>query len=123
MLPAKIVDLRTLLDPDLTLASGCPVRWAEVEILYASGQFRPAVSIRIPVPWKETDTDDELRAFALRIARQLIDHACVALGDQPNAGVLEGTVLEGISQELGLSSPRTQPVRKRAMKEEDRSLT
>jgi len=114
---AKIVDLTTLLDPDLSLSPSGPVRWATVEILYAAEQFRPTVSIRIPVPWKKSDTDDELRSGALRFARQLIDHACVAMtpaaGAENSPGVLEGTVLEGLSQELGISPPVTRPHRQR----------
>jgi hypothetical protein len=117
---SKIADLRTFLDPDLALSPGGPVRWATVEILYAADQFRPTVSIRVPVPWKKTDTDDQLRALALRYARQLIDHACVAMvptapDSESNADLLEGTVLEGLSQELGISEPVTKPRRQREL--------
>jgi hypothetical protein len=117
-MPAKlpIVELTTLLDPDLTQSPEGPVRWATVDILYAAGQLRPTVSIRIPVPWAKTDTDDDLRSSALHHARQLIEHACetmvpAAPATNGGPGVLEGTVLEGLSQELGLSDSVTTPRR------------
>jgi hypothetical protein len=55
--------------------------------------------------------------MALCFARQLIDHACVAMVPSPadnDPGILEGTVLEGLAQELGISEPKTKPSRKRS---------
>jgi len=115
--PSKIVDLKTVLAPNVMLSPSGAIQWATVEILYAAEQFQPTVLIRVPVPWTKDTSDEDLRALALRFARQLIDHACVmvppAAETEGSPGVLEGTVLEGVSQELGITDPSTKPRRQR----------
>jgi hypothetical protein len=114
---AKIVDLVTQLESEPVTTAAGPVLWANVEILYTSESLTPRVSIRVPLPWSESDTEPQRKDLALRFARQLIDHACVAMGTpaaEAPAGVADaGTVLEGLSQELGLVAPTTRPLRKR----------
>jgi len=105
---AKLTDLTVDLDSaPIDTALGKMV-WATVAITYAMGDLEPTLAIRVAVPAAEGDKRNE----ALRRARQLIDHACTTLpaatppGGQ-QSGILEGTVLEGLSQELGLAEPRT----------------
>lgn len=107
-LGAKITDLTVEIDASPVESSFGAVAWATVAISYASGDLEPTLAVRVPVPWAESDK----RREALRRARQLIDHACTASGlngtQAPEPpGVLEGTVLEGLSQELGISEPTT----------------
>jgi len=113
----RIVDLETELDTLPVETSNGAILWANVEILYTSASLQPRVSIRVPLPWSETDTDTQRRDMALQFARQLIDHACVAIAPtapvlEKRSGILEGTVLEGISQELGIAEPTAKPVKK-----------
>jgi hypothetical protein len=106
--PAKITDLTVEVDAVPVETTLGEVRWATVAITYVSGGVEPTLAIRVPVPAVEPDRERE----ALRRARQLIDHACTFSGlnvAQPatSPGMLEDTVLEGLSQELGISEPRT----------------
>jgi hypothetical protein len=114
----KIADLITVLDPEPVITTTGRVLWASVEILYASESVTPRVSIRVPLPWSESDSEVQRQDMALRFARQLIDHACIAMGSavpvsETPSGILQGTVLEGLSQELGLTAPTSKPLRKR----------
>jgi hypothetical protein len=107
---AKITDLTVEIDAAPVETTLGEVAWATVGIAYVSGDVEPSLAIRVPVPWAEPDK----RREALRRARQLIDHACIFPGlnaAQPasSPGVLENTVLEGLSQELGISEPKTRP--------------
>lgn len=94
------------------------VLWANVEILYtAADTLSPRVCIRVPLPYAEAESEAQRHDLALRAARQLIDHACVSLGpvETPTGESQEmtkDTVLEGLTQELGLTEPRTKPARK-----------
>jgi hypothetical protein len=109
---ARISDLTVEIDSIPVDTSLGEVAWATVAITYVSGGVEPTLAIRVPVPWSEPDKERE----ALRRARQLIDHACAFPGlAQPVAspGLLEGTVLEGVTQELGITSPTNRPVRGR----------
>ncbi len=112
-LSAKIAELTVEIDKTAVESTAGPVAWATVAITYVSGDLEPTLAIRVPVPWGEPDK----RREALRRARQLIDHACVASGLNAAApeppGVLEDTLLEGLSQELGISEPTTKPARAR----------
>lgn len=113
-LSAKIAELTVEIDNSAVESSAGTVAWATVAITYVSGDLEPTLAIRVPVPWGEADK----RREALRRARQLIDHACTASGlnmVQPaeTPGILEDTVLEGLSQELGIAPPATKPARAR----------
>ncbi len=106
----KISDLTVEIDSVPVETSLGEVAWATVAITYVSGGVEPTLAIRVPVPWSEADKERE----ALRRARQLIDHACTfpGLAQQVSSpGILEGTALEGLAQELGISEPKTQPNR------------
>jgi hypothetical protein len=105
---AKITDLTVDIDASPVDFMLGEVVWATVAITYASGDLEPTLAIRVPVPASERDARNE----ALRRARQLIDHARTTLpittapgSHQP--GILKDTVLEGISQKLGLTEPTT----------------
>jgi hypothetical protein len=107
---AKISDLTVEVDPVSVDTSLGEVAWATVAITYVSGGVEPTLAIRVPVPAEEADKERE----ALRRARQLIDHACTFPGlAQPVSapGILEDTVLEGVTQELGITPPATRPGR------------
>ena len=112
---AKIVDLTTTLDARPKLTASGVVLWASVELVYASPGASPKVTIRVPLPWSPEESEAERSHLALRAARQLIDHACAAMTSAQSEtppGILEGTILEGLSQELGISQPTTRPARK-----------
>ena len=110
-LAAKISDLTVEVDATPVDTSLGEVAWATVAITYVSGGVEPTLAIRVPVPWDEKDKEGE----ALRRARRLIDHACTfpGLNAAPGPGRLEGTLLEGVTQELGISPPTTKAARER----------
>lgn len=119
---AKIIDLDTTVDVVPVESREGPIVWATVKMEYTLAGLTPLVTICVPVPWKDSDTQDERRAQALRCARQLIEHACRAAGVGPAEPVTEGlaeamaeeivpSALEGISQELGLAAPTAAPKR------------
>ena len=114
--PAKISDLTVEVDAAPMDTALGEVAWATVSITYVSGGVEPTLAIRVPVPWAEPDKPRE----ALRRARQLIDHACaysdLNISANMNAAppeIFEETVLEGLSQELGITPPATKPARSR----------
>lgn len=103
---AKISDLTVELDASPVATSLGEVVWATVAITYASGGVEPTLAIRVPVPWSEPDKERE----ALRRARRLIDHACTFPGlTETSPETPQGTALEGLTQELGITAPTTQP--------------
>jgi hypothetical protein len=104
---AKISDLTVEVDSAPVETSLGEVAWATVAITYVSGGVEPTLAIRVPVPWEEPDKERE----ALLRARQLIDHACTfpGLARPSSPGILEGTVLEGLTQELGIRGPTRSP--------------
>jgi hypothetical protein len=114
---AKILDFETTLDVSPVPSADGEVIWADVRIEYILSDLKPTVTIRLPIPWREQDSPEERKAQALRFARQLIDHACLAAGvpaANPVGGLAtdderdEGTsALEGLAQELGLAAPTT----------------
>lgn len=116
---AKIIDLDTAFDATPVETAQGQVIWATVTIEYILSGLKPAVQIRVPVPWDGSEDRDSRRGQALRCARQLIEHACRAAGVGPpeTEQMLESigqametivpSTLEGISQELGLAKPTT----------------
>ena len=106
---AKITDLVTTVDTTVVESSAGPRLWATVEICYASEGLEPRVSIRVPVPAFEIQSDEERRAEAVRRARMLINHACITMGPDTGQGVEE--VVVGLAEELGLMSPTASPTR------------
>src|ERR1700761_3119302 len=102
-LTAKISDLTVEVDSVPVPTSLGEMVWATVAITYVSGGVEPTLALRVPVPWEEPDKERE----ALLRARQLIDHACSfpGLARPTSPGLLEGTVLEGLTQELGITEP------------------
>lgn len=79
------------------------------------------MTIRVPIPFIDGQSETERRGQALRCARQLIEHACRAAGVGPAESETEENPLEeaidavapsalqGIAQELGLAKPTRQP--------------
>jgi hypothetical protein len=119
---ATITDFETSFDAVPIPTPDGDVIWADVRIDYTLSGLAPCVTIRVPVPWIESDTPEERKAKALQSARQLIDHACRAagvsaleLGEKDtvvgDATPTEPSAMEGILQELGFESPSTQPAR------------
>ncbi len=107
--PATILDLTVEVDASPVDTPTGEVAWATVAITYVSGGLEPTLAIRVPVPWAEPDRQRE----ALRRARQLIDHACGFSGlNEPPPDLFAETVLEGLSQKLGISPPATRPARR-----------
>ena len=117
---AKIIDLDAAFDAAPVQSAEGPLVWATVTIRYALHDLSPSVTVRVPVPCKEQESAAQRRDQALRCARQLIEHACRAVGvpaaDDVAGGVLDTvmpTEMEGLAQELGLTPPRTGPRRVR----------
>jgi hypothetical protein len=120
---AKITDFETSFDAAPVATAEGEVIWADVRIDYILAGLTPSVTIRIPVPWREGDTPEARKSMALRCARELIDHACIAAGIPsppiPTPGFRDTIAdalpaLEGVAQELGLAEPSTQPKKMRA---------
>jgi hypothetical protein len=110
--PAKISELTVEVDSIPVDTPLGEIVWATVAITYVSGGVEPTLALRVPVPWEEQNKERE----ALRRARQLIDHACTFPGlnlVESGPAMLQDTVLEGLSQELGMSPPTTRPARGR----------
>lgn len=122
---AKITDFETTFDVAPVTGLDGEVLWADVRIDYILSGFFPRVTIRVPIPWLPYETTDQRRSKALRCARELIDHACRASGIGPQVPEAADTtmtdliesampsIVEGVSQELGLSAPTTWPKQKR----------
>lgn len=121
----RITDFETSFEAIPVPSADGDIIWADVRIDYILSGLTPSVTIRVPVPWSEQDTQEERKSNALRCARQLIDHACRAAG-VPNAepdpdqdavadalDAATPTIVEGIVQELGLTSPTSQPRRRK----------
>jgi hypothetical protein len=96
------------------------IAWADVQITYMLSDLAPIVTIRVPVPWNDSETLGERKGRALRSARQLIDHACRAAGvgaPEPEMSNLIGNAVDavtppalaGLAQELGLAKPADEP--------------
>jgi len=103
---AKIVDLTTTLDARPKLTASGVVLWASVELVYASPGASPKVTIRVPLPWSPEESEAERSHLALRAARQLIDHACVAMTGQTPIQLLNARILlEAKRQLLYTSQP------------------
>lgn len=112
---AKVIDLSAAFDVGPEQSAEGPIVWATVRIVYSLQGLSPDIAIRVPVPWNAQDTQEQRYAQALRSARQLIEHACRAVGVAPaeaGSDLIEDVVeaitpaaLEGVAQELGLASP------------------
>jgi hypothetical protein len=125
---AKITDFETSFDAVPVGSVEGKVIWADVRIDYILSGLTPTVTIRVPIPWTESDMPEDRKSKALRCARQLIDHACRAAGvgaaetgadDSTVEDALDAitpTALEGIAQELGLATPTAKPRRQRTAK-------
>lgn len=118
---AKVIDLDTAFDAAPVETTEGLAIWATVTIEYTLAGLTPSVNIRVPVPWNENEGHQSRRSQALRCARQLIEHACRAVGIEPQeadtsveaiADAIEEIApraLEGVTQELGLAKPTTKP--------------
>ena len=113
MASVKITELMTTVDNTVFQTSTGPMAWGTVEIFYISDGLEPQVTVRVPVPVYETQSDEERRTETLRRARKLIDHACVTMGPSPAETSSAGEMLEGLSEELGILPPTTKPKRSR----------
>ena len=118
MKPVKIVDFETSFEAAPVITQDCEMIWADVRIVYTSSGVEPTVTIRVPVPWEANQTAEQRKSAALRIARELIDHACRASGlrlAKPEESVSEiiedalPSALAGLTQELGLAPPAAKP--------------
>lgn len=120
---AKITDFETSFDAAPVSTPEGDVIWADVRIDYLVSGLTPMVTIRVPVPWRDADSAEARKSLALRCARELIDHACMASGiaspQPPTSGIIQTledfvpSSLEGVAQELGLAKPSTQPKKTR----------
>jgi hypothetical protein len=109
---AKITDLITTVDSEIFASPAGPMVWGAIEIAYISEGLRPQIIIKVPVPVVASQTDEQRRAEALRRARNLINHACVAIEPEPEKpGFRE--IAEGLAEELGMLPPATAPKRAR----------
>ena len=120
---ARIVDLDTTFDAAPIESADGSFIWVTVKIVYALGGLTPVATIRVPVSWDQEESQDQRRGRALRAARQLIDHACRAVGILPaeaETGPMENLIeaitpdaLDGVAQELGLTEPTRKPKSRR----------
>jgi hypothetical protein len=108
---AKIVDLSVSFEETPVQFSSGSALWASVTVTYAVAGLLPSLRIHLPIIWNKGDTIEERKSLALRGARELIDHACVAsgLGMEAVAASPVADIINGLSQELGLAEPSTQP--------------
>ena len=67
---AKITDFETSFDAVPVASEEGEVIWADVRIDYILSGLTPTVTIRVPIPWTESDTPEERKSKALRCARQ-----------------------------------------------------
>jgi hypothetical protein len=112
---AKVADLSTRFEAMPEHSEIGAILWADVEITYVMAGLNPTVAIRVPIPFKEGETDIERKRQALRNARLLIDHACQVGGvssETPVSTKVQSAIEEmlpssllGITQELGLTPP------------------
>jgi hypothetical protein len=110
---AKIADLVTTVDNEVFSSSAGPVVWGTVEISYTSQGLKPLVVIKVPVPVVAAQSEVQRRAEALRRARKLIDHACVAIEAEPEQSPGIREALTGLAEELGVLPPTTAAKRAR----------
>jgi hypothetical protein len=108
---ARVIDIQVSFDAAPVETASGPVFWATVEIHYTLEGLAPVTAIRVPVPCAGDLGSEACRRQALHGARSLLNHACgapafSAMNEAPD-------LLEGLSQELGLTPPTTRP-RKRA---------
>ncbi|MDB6111901.1 MAG: hypothetical protein JWR69_3651 [Pedosphaera sp.] len=108
---AKIVDLVTTLDTAVIQSASGPMVWGTVDISYASEGLEPRVSIKVPVPAFDSQSDEQRRTETLRRARKLIHHACVTMEPQPGEASHFQESLVGLAEELGILSPTASPTR------------
>jgi hypothetical protein len=105
---AKVSEIQVSWDAAAVATASGPVFWATVEIRYALADLKPDLAIRVPVACDGNTGSEACRRQALQSARSLLNHACGA----PALSVAgEEPVLEGLSQELGLTPPATRPRR------------
>src|ERR1700761_2347729 len=76
----RIIDFETSSDAQPVMTAGGEVVWSDVRIDYVLAGLNPTVTIRVPVPWDASESAESRKSKTLRCARQLIDHACQALG-------------------------------------------
>jgi len=109
---AKLTDLVTTVDSEVFASPAGPMAWATVDICYTAEGLEPKVTIKVPVPVVAAQSEAQQRAEALRRARKLIDHACVAVQPQPETTDV-AEMLEGLAEELGVLPPTAAPKRAR----------
>ena len=109
---AKLIDLVTTIDSEVFTSQSGPMAWGTIEVCYISEGYEPKVTIKVPVPVLPAQSEAQQRDEALRRARTLIDHACVAMGSQPAVPPDLGEMLEGLAEELGIRSPTTKSARR-----------
>jgi hypothetical protein len=103
---AKMIDLVTTVDTEVVHSATGPMVWGSVEIYYASDGLEPKVTIKIPIPAFDTQSDEQRRTETLRRARKLIDHACLTMEPQTEPQSV-GEFIEGLAEELGVVPPTT----------------
>lgn len=104
--PAQVTDLVATLESETFQAASGPMTWATVEICYRWNELDPKVTIKVPVPVYDSQSDEQRREEALRRARKLIDHACSAVGSTPTAAFSLFETLEGLAEEFGVVPPK-----------------
>ncbi len=100
---AQLTDLVTTIGSEVYGSPSGSMNWATVDICYSSEGLEPKVTIKVPVAAGQSEAQQ--RAEALRRARKLIDHACLAMETQqmPVGDLAE--MLQGLAEELGAKSP------------------
>jgi hypothetical protein len=101
---AKVTDIQVSWDAAPVATGMGQIFWATVDIHYSLGGLSPCCSIRVPVACEGDIASESCRTQALQGARSLLNHACGAPAFSAGA---DPPVLEGLSQELGLSPPTT----------------
>ena len=114
LIPAAttITELRTVLDRGPMPSAGGKVIWADISIDFALSGMCPNISVRVPVPWSDSDSSEGRKEYALRLAREFFERACGALPaphsalSREDAQVAAETAMPGLAdfvRELGLT--------------------
>ena len=106
---ANLTDLVTTIDSGTFISPSGPMSWGTVDICYASEGLEPKVIIKVPVPIMPGQSEAEQRNEALRRARKMLEHACVARGSQPAPVSDLAEMLEELAEELGVRPPTAEP--------------
>jgi hypothetical protein len=118
MKAAKLVDLQVNFEAQPVPVVAGEIAWATVDLVYSAHGLGAEMTLRVPVEWDGSTSEEARKADVLRKARDLLDHACnapglarAARGAAPENSIEDVGPFEGLAQELGLVEPTRKPIR------------